>query len=454
MTILKNVFFASLGCSKNLVDSEVMLGILEQNNFIIVDDPNDAHIIVVNTCGFIHDAKEESVNTILEMVEFKVDGDCEVLAIAGCLTQRHSDELKKEIPEIDIFIGTGEYQNIGKLLSQFQSTHEKIVCVNESTYIHSENDPRINTSPFYSAWLKIAEGCSRRCSFCIIPHLRGSLRSRSVDSLVVEAKSLVESGVLELNLISQDTSLYGKDLSEDNSLYNLLVELEKIEGLKWIRLFYIYPDDLTDDVIELMGRSNKICKYLDIPIQHFSDPVLKGMNRKITGEKIIERVEMLREKVPNITLRTSLLVGFPGETEDDFQLLLDGIERLKFNHVGVFAFSREEGTVAFDLPSDLTEDTILDRQRDAYALQEDIIEEINSEYIGKTIEVLIEGEHEETELLIVGRHEGQAPEIDGKVIINDLNGHSINKGDLVKVKVSEVLGFDLVGCIESTQSSF
>lgn len=451
MTISKKVFFASLGCSKNLVDSEVMLGILEQNKFEIVDSPDTANVIVVNTCGFIHDAKEESVNTILEMVDYKTNGTCEVLAIAGCLTQRHSDELKAEIPEIDIFIGTGEYQNIGTLLSQFQESNEQIVCVNESKYIHTENDPRINTSPFYSAWLKIAEGCSRRCSFCIIPYLRGSLRSRTVQSLVAEAKALVDSGVVELNLISQDTSLYGKDLSDENSLYNLLVELEKIEDLKWIRLFYIYPDDLTDDVIELMSVSKKICKYLDIPIQHFSDPVLKGMNRKITGEKIIERVEMLREKVPGITLRTSLLVGFPGETEDDFQVLLDGIERLKFNHVGVFAFSREEGTTAFDLPSELTEETILDRQKDAYALQEDIIEEINSDYIGKVIEVLVEGEHEETELLIVGRHEGQAPDIDGKVIINDLNGHSINKGDLVNIKVSEVLGFDLVGFVDSTQ---
>lgn len=444
MTKDNYVFFASLGCSKNLVDSEVMLGLLKEDGYEITDDPEKAKLIVVNTCGFILDAKEESVNTILEMADYRESDEfpCEILVVAGCLSQRHPEELAMEIPEVDLWIGTGEYQNIVDLVRDLD---QKIV-VNEPKFIHTEEYPRINTSPYYSAWLKIAEGCSRRCAFCIIPHLRGNLRSRTVESLVTEARAFVKTGVRELNLISQDTSLYGKDLKGENTLCNLLTELEKIEGLDWIRLFYIYPDDLTDDVIEKMAMSKKICKYLDIPIQHFSTRVLKRMNRKITGEKIIERVESLRVKIPDIVLRTSLMVGFPGETEEDFDELIQGVEKLKFDHLGVFKYSPEEGTPAFNMEQTVDEETKEDRYKEVYLLQESIAEENNdNKYVGKIIDVLIEGEHPDTELLIIGRHEGQAPDIDGNVIINDLNGHDIKVGDFVKVEVSEVCGFDLVG---------
>lgn len=444
----KLVYFASLGCSKNRVDAEVMLGKLSEYGFALTESPEEAEVIVVNTCGFIHDAKEESINTILELIDYKTEGQCQLFAVTGCLSQRHPEELEQEIPEVDLFIGTGEYHRLVDLIIEKERYGlEKKQYVAEPIFIHTEEDPRINTSPFYSAWLKIAEGCNRRCSFCIIPTLRGKLRSRTVESLIVEAQGLVKSGVRELNLISQDTSLYGKDLKDSNTLVHLLDELEKIEGLDWIRLFYIYPDDLTDEVIEKMASSKKICHYLDIPIQHFSDAVLTRMNRKVRGEKIIERVEKLRAKIPDIVLRTSLLVGFPGETDEDFQTLLKGMERLRFDHLGVFAFSPEEGTPAYDMDGQIEQDVKEERQRLAYELQEEIVEENNQKYLGQTLEVLVEGLHEETELLIVGRHQGQAPEIDGQVLINDLNDQEIKQGDLVKVQVSEVLGFDLVGAL-------
>ncbi len=443
MDKVKTVFFASLGCSKNLVDSEVMLGHLREEGYEITQNVEEARLIVVNTCGFILDAKEESVDTILEMVDHRQSDDskCEMLVVTGCLSQRHPEELAAEIPEVDLWIGTGEYQHLVELV---KDTDRKIV-VDVPTFIHTEDDPRVNTSPYYSAWLKIAEGCNRRCSFCIIPYLRGNLRSRTVDSLVAEAKAFVATGVRELNLISQDTSLYGKDLGGENTLYNLLCALEAVEGLDWIRLFYIYPDDLTDDVIEKMASSKKICSYLDIPIQHFSTRVLKRMNRKITGEKIVERVEKLRQAIPDITLRTSVMVGFPGETEEDFEELVKGVERLQFNHLGVFKYSPEEGTPSYDMEQTVSEELKEERYREIYELQEEIAEENNQKFVGKVIDVLVEGEHPDTELLIIGRHEGQAPDIDGNVIINDLNGASIKIGDLVKVEVSEVLGFDLVG---------
>lgn len=311
-------------------------------------------------------------------------------------------------------------------------------------FIHTEYDPRLNTSPFYTAWLKISEGCNRNCTFCIIPKLRGKLRSRKVESLVNEAKNLASTGVRELNLISQDLSDYGVDLDENNKLFNLLEGLEKVENIDWIRLFYFYPDELTDEVIE-DGSSEKINKYLDMPVQHFSDNVLKRMNRKITGERIHNRIEKLRSRIPEIVLRTSIIVGFPGETEEDFQALLEGVKKAKFNHLGIFRYSDEEGTPAFKLQPKVDQDVIEERFDLLFETQREIVRELNSQYLGKTIKVLIEGEHEETELLIQGRHEGQAPDIDGKVIINDLSGVELKIGDLVNVEITEVLDYDLVG---------
>ena len=444
----KTVFFTSLGCSKNLVDSQVMLGYMGLDGFTIAEDPENAEVIIVNTCSFIEASKKESVETILDMADYKNpdQGQCKALVISGCMAQRYAEQLEAEIPEADLIIGTGEYNKITMLLRALEDGKLKQKSFVEiPKFIHTEYDPRLNTSPFYTAWLKISEGCNRNCTFCIIPKLRGKLRSRKVESLVNEAKNLASTGVRELNLISQDLSDYGVDLDENNKLFNLLEGLEKVENIDWIRLFYFYPDELTDEVIEKMASSEKINKYLDMPVQHFSDNVLKRMNRKITGERIHNRIEKLRSRIPEIVLRTSIIVGFPGETEEDFQALLEGVKKAKFNHLGIFRYSDEEGTPAFKLQPKVDQDVIEERFDLLFETQREIVRELNSQYLGKTIKVLIEGEHEETELLIQGRHEGQAPDIDGKVIINDLSGVELKIGDLVNVEITEVLDYDLVG---------
>ncbi len=428
------IFISSLGCSKNLVDAEVMLGMLTGEQAIITDDASNAEIIIVNTCSFVEDAKEESIETILEMVEHK-RGFCKKLIVSGCMTQRYWEQLEKELPEVDLFVGTGEYQRIVELIEEYNQTK---VAVGKPTFIHSADDPRVNSGESYQAWLKIAEGCDRCCSFCIIPTLRGEHRRRDVDSLVKEARALVKNGVKELNIISQDISQYGPEL------ITLLARLEQIEGLEWIRLLYFYPDDLTDEFIDYMSQSKKLCRYLDMPVQHFSDGVLKRMNRKITGDQIMAKIEHLRRKVPDIALRTSIIVGFPGESSADFETLLKGIKKARFDHLGVFSYSDEEDTPSYKMSEKIDQNVIKQRQQAVYETQEEISSEINQKYLGAKLEVIVEGVHSETELLIVGRHRGQAPEIDGQILINDTEGRELKKGDLVIVEVSEVIGFDLV----------
>ena len=370
---MNRVFFASLGCSKNLVDSQVMLGKLGHEGFQIINTPSQAEVIIVNTCSFIEAAKKESIEQILDLADYKKTGNCRVLIVSGCMPQRYSLQMEQELPEVDLLIGTGEYHKITNLLKAFDEGQLEVKShVEIPKYIHTEYDPRINTSPFYTAWLKVSEGCNRNCTFCIIPTLRGKLRSRSVESLVAEAKKLVETGVKELNIVSQDLSDYGSDLQKSENLYQLLRGLESVEGVEWIRLFYFYPDELTDEIIELMASSPKICSYLDMPVQHFSDNVLRRMNRKITGEKIHERIQSLRQKNPSIVLRTSLIVGFPGETEEDFARLLEGIERARFNHVGIFRYSDEEGTPAQKLSPKIPTQIINERFDQLHSLQQSI----------------------------------------------------------------------------------
>jgi len=447
----KLVYFTSLGCSKNLVDSQVMLGYMGLGGYQVTDEPQNADAIIVNTCSFIEASKKESIDTILELADYKIDknGKCRALAVSGCLPQRYTKELEEGLPEVDLFIGTGEYHKIAKLISAHeQGQLEKKSFVEVPKFIHTEFDPRVNTTPFYTSWLKVSEGCNRNCTFCIIPTIRGSLRSRSVDSLVKEAQQLAQTGVKELNLISQDLSDYGSDIKGDD-LYKLLCELEKIEGVEWIRLFYMYPDDLTDEVIEKMAESSKICSYLDMPIQHFSDSVLKRMNRKITGEQILKKISKLRSLIPDLVLRTSIIVGFPGETEEDFNALLHGMKTVEFDHVGIFRYSDEDGTPAFKLKPKVDQDIIEERFDRLYEVQKEIAEKRNHSYIGKTIEVLIEGHHEETDLLIKARHAGQAPDVDGIVIINDTSDVPLSVGQIRKALVTEVEGFDLVAKIVS-----
>ena len=444
----RTVYFTSLGCSKNLVDAQVMLGHMGLNGFEVVTEENKAEVIVVNTCSFIEAAKQESIEMILDLADYKSEehGICKALVVSGCMAQRYSSELEESMPEVDMFIGTGEYNKIVPLLTALEDNKlEKKSFVEVPRFIHTEFDPRLNTSPFYTAWLKISEGCNRNCTFCIIPTLRGRLRSRSVESLVKEAQALSETGVRELNLISQDLSDYGVDLDDKNNVFELLSGLESVENIDWIRLFYFYPDELTDEVIDKMASSEKVCKYLDMPVQHFSDYVLKRMNRKITGEEIMNRIQRLREKIPGIVLRTSIIVGFPGENDADFEKLLEGVKKARFNHLGIFRYSDEEGTPAYRLKDKVPQDVIEERFDRLFEAQKEIARELNQDFLGKTIEVLVEGTHEDTELLIVGRHFGQAPDIDGKVIINDLNDRELKQGDLVNVEVSDVLDFDLVG---------
>lgn len=450
----KSLYFTSLGCSKNLVDSQVMLGHLGLDGFTVSQNPEDAEVIIVNTCSFVEAAKMESIETVLDLADFKNPevGNCKALVMSGCMAQRYYGELEKEMPEVDMFIGTGEYHKIVPLLKAFEEGKlEKKSFVEIPKYIHTEFDPRLNTDPSYMAWLKISEGCNRNCTFCIIPTLRGRLRSRSIDSLVTEAKNLTDSGVVELNLISQDFSDYGSDFenferveNKNPIIFNMLKSLQDESNAKWIRIFYFYPDDLTEDVMDLMANSDKICKYLDMPIQHFSSKVLRRMNRRATNELIHSKIETLRSKIPNIVLRTSVIVGFPGETEEDFEELLEGIKRVRFNHLGVFKYSDEDGTPALRLKDKLSQEIIDERFEKIYEVQKEIARELNKAYIGQTIEVLVEGAHEETELLLQGRHRGQAPDIDGRVIINDGMARA---GDIVNVEITEVLDYDLVGRI-------
>ena len=444
------IYFNSLGCEKNLVDSQVMLGKLKMEGSEFITSPEEADVIIVNTCAFIGDAKKESIDTILELSDFKVDngGKCQALVVAGCLAQRYAQNLEAEMPEVDLIIGTGEYHKIALLLKAYgEGKLAQKSFVEIPKYIHSEFDPRLNTSPSYMAWLKISEGCNRNCTFCIIPTLRGRLRSRSVESLVAETQQLVANGAREVNLISQDLSKYGVDLKLNNPLLDLLSGLEKIAGLRWIRLFYFYPDDLSDEVIEKIANSQKICHYLDMPVQHFSDSVLKRMNRQITGNEILAKIKKLRQRIPQMVIRTSIIVGFPGESEEDFALLLKGVEEAQFDHLGVFKYSDEEDTPAFKLTPKVSSKLIHQRFEQIYQLQKQIVANKHQSMVGETLEVLVEGLHEETELLIKARHRGQAPDIDGNVFLNDLNGQQLQVGDFAQVLVTEVSDYDLIATV-------
>lgn len=443
LTTDKTLYFSSLGCSKNLVDAQVMLGHLGLDGFSVVQEPGDAEVIIVNTCSFIQAAKEESIDTVLDLADFKKPehGKCKALVMSGCMAQRYSTDLEDAMPEVDMFIGTGEYHKIVPLLKALdEGKLEKKSFVDIPKYIHTELDPRVNTSPFYTAWLKVSEGCNRNCTFCIIPTLRGKLRSRKVESLITEAKRLQETGVRELNVISQDLSDYGSDTNEN--LYDLVQGLSTVESIDWVRLFYYYPEDMREDVMDVMAASKNICRYLDMPIQHFSTKVLRRMNRKATTEMIYEKVKALRQRIPDIVLRTSVIVGFPGETEEDFQTLVEGIKECRFDHLGVFKYSDEEGTPAIKLKDKISQEIIDERHQILYDIQREIVHEKNQKYIGQTLDVLVEGPHEETELLLQGRHEGQAPDIDGKVIINEGLAYP---GEIVKVEITEVHEYDLVG---------
>ena len=439
----KNLYLTSLGCSKNLVDAQVMLGSLKERDYQVVGEPELADVIVVNTCSFIDSAQEESVNTILELADYKQRGRCRFLVVSGCLPQRYALELEELLPEVDVFIGTGEYYKIGSLLEVLEEgSLEKKTFVDIPKFIHTEMDARINTSPPYTAWLKVSEGCNRNCTFCIIPSLRGKLRSRTVASLAKEARKLVSSGVRELNIISQDLSDFGSDTKE--SLFDLVVELDNVRGVDWVRLFYYYPEDMDERVMDVMAWSKKICPYLDMPVQHFSSKILRKMNRKADAQIIRNKIAVLRKKVPGIVLRTSVIVGFPGESEEDFEQLLAGVQSCRFHHLGVFRYSDQKGAPSYRLQDKVPADIIERRYQKVYEVQKSIVREMGEEYVGKVIPVLVEGAHHETPHLLKGRHSGQAPDIDGCVVINSGAARS---GEIVPVEITDVLDYDLLGRI-------
>jgi ribosomal protein S12 methylthiotransferase len=459
------VYFVSLGCPKNLVDSQVMLGMLEKDRYSITQTAEDAEVIIVNTCSFIQASKEESIETILDMAELKQSAKCKVLVASGCLPQRYSAQLEQEMPEVDLFIGTGQYHRITELLDTQAKAREvgaplpKRSYIDQPAFIHTENDPRMHTGPSYTGFLKLSEGCNRRCAFCIIPVLRGDVRSRTVESLVIEAKAMAERGVRELNLVAQDLTHYGIDTRkldtatgkpvQVDSLRTLLPELCKIDGIDWIRLHYVYPDELSDEVIDIIAREPKIVKYLDMPIQHTNDAVLKSMNRRLTKSKLFDVVAKLRARVPDLVFRTSMIVGFPGETEEQFEEMCTDLETLKLDFVGVFRFSREEGTAAAEHEGQIHPGTKRRRAKKLIGILQLQAQARAEKFIGSVVPVMIEGPSEETELLIQGRMPTQAQEIDGHVLINDLadlgDDSDLRPGDLIEVKVTEANTHDLIG---------
>ena len=434
----KALYMATLGCPKNRVDSEVMLGTLGARGYTLVERPEDASVIVVNTCAFIGPAKQESVDTILELAEHKKTGRCNTLVVTGCLSQRYGPELAKEMPEVDHFLGTGAYVQIGDLLAAEAAPRQVIP---DPHYVHDARTPKVNSSPKWTAYLKISEGCDNACAFCIIPTLRGVQRSRPIDDLVAEARNLAASGVRELNLVAQDLTAYGHDLPGRPQLHQLLEALCTVD-VRWIRLHYAYPRVFPDALIEVMAREPKIAKYLDMPLQHASDRLLRSMRRGRDSAFLVALLAKLRARIPGLTFRTSLIAGLPGETEEDFELLKEFVRTQRFERMGCFQYSDEEGTAAYDFPDKVPQRVIERRWREIMAIQKRINREQNRALIGKRLEVLVEGPSPESEHLLVGRHEGQAPDIDGVVYINDGFGYP---GELVTVEVTEAHDYDLVG---------
>lgn len=434
----------SLGCSKNLVDSEHYLGILSKRKGMeLTSELSEADIVIVNTCGFIGDAKEESIETILEVSEFKETGNLKKLIVAGCLAQKYSEEILKELPEVDAVIGTGDIDKIEKVVDEILE-NKKVVETKNMTFLANTNTERVLTTASHTAYLKISEGCNRACTYCIIPQMRGRLRSRSIEDIVEEAKRLVASGVREINLLAQETTEYGIDLYGDKKLATLMKELCKIEGLKWLRTYYMHPEYVTDELIEVMKSEEKICKYFDVPIQHVSDNILRNMARAKSGEQVKDVLNRIRKAIPEATIRTTLIVGFPGETEENFQELMDYVREFEFDYAGVFKYSREEDTVAYNLPNQVPEEIKEKRYAELVNLQSEIAERKNRRLLGEEIEVMIDGVSSESEYLLEGRTRGQALEIDGKVLTTD---GTAKPGEIVKVKFEQNFEYDFVGPI-------
>jgi ribosomal protein S12 methylthiotransferase len=443
----QKISIVSLGCARNLVDSEVMAGFLQQSQYTMVQQPADADVVIVNTCGFIGAAKEESIDTIIEIGRLKEEGNLKKLVVAGCLSQRYPDDLARELPEVDLFIGTGEVPRVGEILREHEQNTSRRQYVGVPSYIYDHATPRLRSTPPYTAFVKVSEGCDHKCAFCIIPQLRGPHRSRSIESVVTEATLLVERGVKEINLIAQDLTAYGRDRRDGTTLYGLLTELAQIPDLVWIRLLYAYPNFLEKPLLDVIRDSNKICKYLDIPFQHISRPLLRRMRRGKSGSEVREAVQQLREAIPALTLRTSLIVGFPGETEADFAELLDFVEETKFDRLGVFKYSEEEGTAAAELDGKVSEEEKENRWQELMEIQAEISRKKNQALIGSIQRVMIDGTEQDSGKL-AGRTQAHAPEVDGFVYVEGCDarrkGNLPRSGELIDVKITGALDYDLI----------
>lgn len=448
-TAPKKVHFISLGCPKNLVDSEIMAGTLMKDGYEVVADAEDADTVVVNTCGFIEESKKESIQRILDMTSLKEQGQIKKVVVAGCLTQRYKDELVEGLPEADLFVGSGEFQNIAKILKSHDEGDKKKTFFNLPTYLQEEATPRVNSQPKHRAYLKISEGCMKRCAFCAIPLIRGNLQSRTIANIVNEAKLLAAGGVKELIIISHDFTDYGFDLrrkdptAKENPV-ELLRALAEVDGIQWIRMLYLYPDGITQELIDLMKSNKKFVKYFDMPLQHINSDVLKKMNRKMTREEIEMALKRIRTEIPDAVIRTQFIVGFPGETNEQFEELLKFVSDQQFDRVGCFQYSPEENTPGGKMTDQITDEVKQFRHDALMSIQQGISKTKHEAFIGKTVEVLVEGYSEETELLLQGRTSQQAPEIDGVVLIND----GLAKiGDIVQVEITESMEYDLIGGI-------
>lgn len=437
-----NILFISLGCDKNLVDSEVMLGLLAEKGYQIIDDENQADVIVVNTCCFINDAKEESIQTILEMGNLRTEGQLKALVVTGCLAQRYKQEIMDEIPEVDAVLGTTAYDKIVETIEEILKNKGHLLELEDVDSLPVVDSKRMVTTGGHFAYLKIAEGCDKHCTYCIIPKVRGNYRSIPMDRLIKEAKDLAELGVKELILVAQETTLYGQDLYGEKSLHKLLKSLCEIQGLQWIRVLYCYPEEIYDQLIQTIKEEPKICHYLDLPIQHANDQILKRMGRRTSKQQLIDIVCKLREEIPDIALRTTLITGFPGETEDQHRELLEFVDEMEFDRLGVFTYSPEEDTPAATMPEQIEESVKEDRQADIMELQQEIAFDKAEDMIGQEVLVMIEGKVAD-ENAYVGRTYKDAPNVDGMIFIH--TDADLMSGDFAKVKVTGAAEYDLIG---------
>lgn len=436
-----NILFVSLGCDKNLVDTEVMLGLLASRGHQMVDSEENADVIVINTCCFIHDAKEESIQTILEMAEYKKAGSCKALIVTGCLAQRYKQEIIDEIEEVDAVLGTTSYDKIVEAIDEALAGHTSVEMTDIDALPLVESK-RLVTTGGHFAYLKIAEGCDKHCTYCIIPKIRGNFRSVPIERLLKEAEDLVAQGVKEIILVAQETTLYGKDLYGEKSLHKLLRELCKISGLRWIRILYCYPEEITDELIQVIKEEDKICNYLDLPIQHASDGILKRMGRRTSKEQLVEIIGKLRKEIPDIAIRTTLITGFPGETQEQHEELMEFVDEMEFDRLGVFTYSTEEDTPAAVMSDQIPEDVKEDRQAELMELQQEIAFDLAEEMIGREVLVMIEGKVAD-ENAYVGRTYKDAPNVDGLIFVE--SEEELMSGDFARVRITGALEYDLMG---------